>query len=153
MSSITSLFPSLLSFDPVLAKSRIEAMNEAFLSKQSGTGGATGLVLVGIAALAIAVAALVVYLSSARSQRVINNPKKLFKELCRKHELSSSQKSLLGSLAVAKGLSDPCVLFIDANLWELDPAQHPKLCTARICERLRKTRHTLFNVAGSFPGV
>lgn len=139
-------------FDTCLGQSRLEAMQEAFSSIQSGTGGASGLVLAGIAGLAIAIAVAAYYVFKFRSAQVIDNPTWLFHELCRKHELSSGQRQLLALLASAKGLSDPSALFIDAQLWDLDPVKHPKLCTAKYSHRLRVAQHTLFNQTTS-PGA
>lgn len=77
---------------------------------------------------------------------VPNSSRRLFNELCRAHGLSRRDWWLLIRLARHHRLSDPAVLFLDAN-W-LDPARGGA-AWQRHASRLRELESALFTEAAS----
>lgn len=58
--------------------------------------------------------------------RVINNPRSLFRELCRAHRLHRAHRRLLLQMAQWHGLSDPVQLFLDPQRFQ-SPEMHAAL--------------------------
>ncbi len=50
--------------------------------------------------------------------QLYNDPKQLFKSLCKAHELSSGQRRLLLAIARAQNLAQPASLFIEVDRFE-----------------------------------
>ena len=141
-----SFLPSLQLFVQcqldLLAQGRIQSLNQAFLSKDGKT--TTALTMLAIAVLVTVTTALVYWVVKRRSEAVINQPRKLFAELCRAHRLSFGQRRLLANLARSLKLEDQCEIFVNSELWQLDPVQFPQLCKKSTVNQLRLLRRILF---------
>ena len=82
-----------------------------------------------LAGLAVVIAlAILLWLLSRYLQRdgdrSPNSPRQLFRELCREHQLSVSEKWLLWRLASARNLTHPAMVFIDKRCLELESLPH-----------------------------
>lgn len=66
--------------------------------------------------LAVVVGGLVWLSKLKESQAVRPSPRRLLRELCAAHRLSSSEKRLLHTLAANHGLSEPAGLFVQPEL-------------------------------------
>lgn len=117
-----------LSMTSVLAQqSRIEAMNQGLRAYESAENS-SWMVLLGICLLTCAVAGIIVVIVKLRAQQRLCDPHRLFRELCRAHQVTWRQRRLLKSFAKTRKLSDPNQLFLDSSLWAFCPASEPKLC-------------------------
>jgi hypothetical protein len=98
--------------------------------------------LVSIGALLIAVA-VVAYRSSRRRKREFTHesPQRLFRELCRAHGLSFASRRLLKRLAVARGVPNPAILFVDSA--HFDAASLPTSLEP-MADQIRSLRNQLF---------
>lgn len=76
-----------------------------------------------------------------RERRPYNSPRGLFRELCRAHRLRWSQRWLLWSVAHARGLSPPAMIFLKPQV--LSPAHLPPKLAARK-EEITQLRAILF---------
>ena len=77
-------------------------------------------------AVVIAISILLWFLSRVfqrESNESLQNPRRLFRELCRAHQLTYSESWLLWRLAQAKHLTQPALVFIDQR--HLDGALLP----------------------------
>ncbi|MEZ6138528.1 MAG: hypothetical protein R3C53_26900 [Pirellulaceae bacterium] len=135
-------------FLPILAQTRIEAMNQAFRSPQSGNGYAV-MIMIAIVATVFSLAAGIYVYYRRRSERVCHDPRKLFNELCRAHGLNSKQRRLLNNLAQARGVKDPSEVLLDSNHWVLDPTTDKKFCEPKCRNLLLTLQRTLFEVEAS----
>lgn len=126
----------------VLGQGRIQSLNQAFLSKDGKV--TTSLTMLAIAALVIVTTAIVYWVVKRRSEATVDNPRKLFAELCRAHRLSFGQRRLLAKLAKSLKLADPCEIFVSSDLWQLDPVKFPNLCKKSKVNQLRLLRRVLF---------
>ena len=133
----------------LIAQSRIDALANGFQNQEPADysipltvfGGLLAVAILGYACLCI---------RRWQAARIVNNSNKLFNELCRAHELSPGEKVSLVRLASARQLKDPCRLFIDGQLWMLDPTRDHELCKPKQRSILRRTRAKLFPGAGDF---
>lgn len=73
------------------------------------------------------------------------NPRKLFMQLCRAHQLSSGERRQLELLAQLNGLSTPAVLMVDASLWRLDELTSDQKLQSKQRERLLTLQKTLYD--------
>jgi hypothetical protein len=71
-----------------------------------------------LAALFGALAIVSRYLNRQDKRRIFNNPRALFRALCRAHELDRSACGLMHQLAKANFLEEPAALFLDPELFE-----------------------------------
>jgi hypothetical protein len=126
-----------------VAQTRIEALNQAIRTREMADHS-NGYALLGIAVLSIAVAVVTAYLFKKRSERIVCDARKLFKELCRAHHLSWSQRRLLNEMARVKNVSDPTLLMIDQHLWVIDPVKEMGLCQPKMRKRLQIVQRLLF---------
>ncbi len=76
-------------------------------------------VLVLATTLLVLASAAVFWLVKMRSKSEQDSARALFRELCRAHQLSSSQINLLRRLAVGLRLQHPGVLFMDSSVWRI----------------------------------
>jgi hypothetical protein len=71
-------------------------------------------------AVVLAIGGSLWFLSRAiygRKRRTLNNPRALFRELCRAHQLDAATGRLLSELAQSKALAHPAVVFLDPKLF------------------------------------
>ena len=97
---------------------------------------------------AVLLAALLVwhFISSRASGRLpSNNPRTLFRELCRAHHLGASNRRLLMRLAVARGLASPAILFVNPKYFDTEDL--PEVFSEK-SEQLIQLRRQLFGAVG-----
>ena len=111
----------------IVGQNRMEILTEAFSPSSRADSLATGLALLSVVAAALLITQLVYYWYQRRAARVLRCPEKLFQELSRAHRIPRSYRRTLKQLARARGVSDPCSLFVDPGLWVLDPSHDCKL--------------------------
>lgn len=136
-----SVFPSGLIL--LLGQSEIDKMSLGFKEKSNGDIAIPLIVLASVLVLGV-VAFLAFRLYKHYSKRVINKPKRLFSELARAHRLSRRERRLVSKLAAARSLKDPNQLYLDSNLWVLDPTRDHALCKPKYRGILRCARLKLF---------
>ncbi len=124
-------------------RSRIEPINQSLGLTDSSQNYTLGIILALVFVLCIAVAGTI--LLCKRTQQTINDPGKLFLELCRGHGLSRSQRSSLIDLANKRKLQDPNLVLFDASYWVLDPNIDQELCQPKCRNRLVMIQRLLFN--------
>jgi len=73
------------------------------------------------------------------------NPRQLFLQLCRAHQLSSSERRQLEQLAELVGLDTPAVLMIDASRWQLEQLTREKKLVPKQHERLLTLQKMLYD--------
>lgn len=100
-------------------------------------------VLLGLAGLALTWACI--YLTKRFSNKNAANPRKLFKQLCRAHDLSSSERRQLENLARLRGLEAPAALMIDASLWKLDELTSANKLQPKQRDQLLATQKILYD--------
>jgi hypothetical protein len=100
-------------------------------------------ILLGIAAL-LASVAVASYRSSRRSRRDfdVDSHAKLFRELCRAHQLPFAGRRLLKRLAAARGIAEPARLFIEPK--HFDPVDLPA-DLLRAAGKIQRIRDRLFH--------
>jgi hypothetical protein len=98
--------------------------------------------LVSASALLIAMA-VITYRSSRRRKQEFthDSPRRLFRELCRRHCLPLASRRLLKRLAAAHGVSDPAILFVNST--HFDAASLP-VSLAPMADQIRTLRNQLF---------
>ena len=90
-----------------------------FDHQRPADGASQLLIVIGMAV--VAVAALVIWSLVARRKPrhfVSNSRTRLFRELCRAHDLRLSNRRLLKRLAAAQGLETPSLLFVEPKYFE-----------------------------------
>lgn len=130
----------------LLAKSRIESMNRAFLEKRSIDSSSMMLTLGGIV-LVLGLSLLAYYIHKKRSERILNDSKKLFGEMCRAHQFSRAQMKVFRAFSKIKSPADPCQLFLESKLWILDPHSDKKFCSPKARESLSAIQSMLFTTS------
>lgn len=144
-----SMIQPLQSSPVLVAQSRIDALSNAFQNKEPADYTIAMIIFGSVLTTAVlGYLGLVIYRWQA--SKIVNCPKKMFKELCRAHTLSSGEKASLVKLATARKLKDPCRVFIDSQLWMLDPTRDRELCKPKHRSILRRTRTKLFPNAEDF---
>jgi hypothetical protein len=126
-----------------VTRNRIEPINQSFGFSESGSNYTMGIILALLTVTCIAVA-VVIFLRN-RSLQPVNDPHKLFLELCRGHGLSRSQRYALIDLANKRKLKDPNLVLFDASYWVLDPTTDHELCQPKCRNRLVMIQRLLFN--------
>ncbi len=127
----------------ILAQDRIEAINIAFRERKTEDSSKGTIMLVAIV-VAILAAAVVLYLMKKRAERVVADPRALFKELCKTHHLSRKHRRLLRFMSREKKLANPCELLFNAELWTLDANQEQSLCVPKVRTEIQKLRALLY---------
>ncbi|GAB5403036.1 MAG: hypothetical protein Aurels2KO_12670 [Aureliella sp.] len=127
----------------LLAEGRVDVMAQGF-EVYEAEGGQSALIIVAMCLAALAVA-VVVYLYARRRLRATTvEPWSLFRELCSANKLTPRQRLLMRAIAKAKGLKDPCGLFVDSSLWLVQPASEPHLCRPGKVKQIRRLQKILF---------
>jgi len=80
-------------------------------------------------------------LFKVRERRKTNNPRTLFRELCRAHGLSSSERNLLLRLASQQAQYHPARIFVEPQLFDLN--QLPPAAAGDVDE-VKRLRERLF---------
>lgn len=73
------------------------------------------------------------------------DPRKLFLQLCRAHQLSSAERRQLEQLSELVGLDTPAVLMIDASRWQLERLAQERKIDAKQHDRLLTLQKMLYN--------
>lgn len=73
------------------------------------------------------------------------SPRKLFVQLCRAHDLSSSDRRQLEHLAKLLGMENPAILMIDASCWNVDELISAKKLQPTHRERLLTLQKVLYD--------
>jgi hypothetical protein len=85
-----------------------------------------------------------VYFTKSLNAKLAANPRKLFKQLCRAHELSGSERRQLERLAKLSELENPAILIIDSSVWNVDELVAAKKLQPKQRERLLTLQHVLY---------
>jgi len=80
-------------------------------------------------------------LFKVRERRKTNSPRALFRELCRAHGLSSSERNLLLRLASRQAPYNPAGIFLEPQHFDLD---HLPAAAAADVEEVKRLRERLF---------
>lgn len=127
----------------LLAEGSIEAMAQGFRVHEAGRGQST-LILVVVCLAALALAVVIHMYVRRRLKAAAVEPSVLFSELCHAHKLNIRQRALIRSIAKAKGLADPCALFLNPDLWLVEPGAAPDLFRPGKVRQLRAMQKRLF---------
>ncbi len=73
------------------------------------------------------------------------DPRKLFLQLCRAHQLTSKERRELEQLAEQLGLDTPAVLLIDASRWQLEQLTRERKIGAKHHKRLQNLQKMLYD--------
>jgi len=97
-----------------------------------------------LAAVTLLVIGAIIWQTISRRRREFeyDRPPRLFKELCRAHKLTWSNRRLLIQLAAARGLKGAALLFVEPE--HFDVTNIPAALKASAAE-LRRLRHKLFD--------
>lgn len=126
-----------------VTRNRIEPVKQGMVLPESGQNYTLAIILALALVVSLAVAAFI--LLRTTSQQTINDPVKLFNELCRGHGLSRSQRNALIDLASKRKLTDPSLVLLDSSYWVLDPNTDQELCQPQPRNRLVMVQRLLFN--------
>lgn len=137
MNFLMNLQPAAL-----LAQGRIEAMNQGFRMQQHNSYAS--IIMITIVLLALGTAAGIFFYVKRKSQKVVDDPLQLFRELSRAHGLSGGQRKLLLQLAKNHGLKDPCTLFLDSAHFSLDPQADANLCQPKSLKKFLFVQRIIF---------
>jgi len=118
-------------------------MNQAVQPRDTADG-MQGLPLLVLAFGTIAGAVAILYFFKQNAARTTNDNRNLFAELCRLNHLSRRQRKLIGRLASQQKVSNPCHMFLDIELWTLDPERQTPLSTPGIQSELHRLRSLLY---------
>lgn len=127
----------------LFAEGRVAVMAQGFEAHEA-EGGQSTLILVSACLTALVVAVAIHIYVRRRLRAAVVEPWSLFGELCSANKLSPRQRLLMRSMAKAKGLTDPCRLFLDARLWLVEPASEPQLCRPGKNRQIRRLQKLLF---------
>jgi preprotein translocase subunit SecY len=133
--SFDSMCPNLFAWRPLTAATR-----QAHIS-------AGGFVLLTAICLTVTLGVGIYFLMRRQMSLPIENSRALFRELCRMHQLNSSQRSLMLNLASGLKLIDPSSLFVDSTLWKIpDQAANgkEKVLNKQDWDKLRSLQRVLF---------
>lgn len=134
----------MLTEEFVRTTNRVEAVTQSFL-EQPQQNSYQSLIMLAIIAAALLLAGGLYALYLRQTGRIFDDPKRLFRELCRAHGLSLGQQSILMKLVKARKLQNPNLVMLDANLWVLDPTTDVELCTPKMRSRLIHVQRLLFS--------
>ncbi len=133
---------SALSF--IIAKSSLEAIPK-FLSSPKNAEIYNGAIILLLVLLGAGLSWGFVRLMQSFSTRHLANPRKLFVQLCRAHQLSTGERRQLEQLAELNGLSTPALLMVDASLWKLDELARVQKIQLKQKERFLTLQKTLYD--------
>ena len=129
----------------LFADARIEAVHHAFNTRKTDTGPL--LIALLIAVVVLGSIWLGIYLHKRYFCQPLLNPRKLFAQLCRAHQLTRTQRRSLDQLGEILKLPTPSVLMLDARLWQLEELLSSKRIDARKFEKLTTLQRTLYTDA------
>jgi hypothetical protein len=135
----------LTRFDPGLwaQSGRLDELGRKFSTSEFGWGDVLALLLA--AGLLVALGLLLRVLARWQGQvRPCYAPERLFRSLCRAHRLDRQQRRALQQLAAAHGVSQPALVFVSPQWFELTELPPP---LAEQVELLRGLRRQLFGEA------
>ncbi len=127
----------------ILSQGRVVDLSQGF-NMYGANSGSTGLMLAGISLLCIIVAIVIHAVVKRRAARKVNDPIRLFKELCSANKLSRYQRKLLRKMAAAKKLKDPTTLFVDPTLWLIQPGTNRLLNKPATIRQIMQIHRGLF---------
>ena len=104
-----------------------------------------GLVVLLLAMIGLALSWACLCLTKRFTTKPAAKPRKLFKQLCRAHELSRSERRQLEHLARLLGIDNPAILMIDASLWNVEILTNVKLSQPKQRERLLSLQKVLYD--------
>jgi hypothetical protein len=104
-----------------------------------------GIVIVLLALIGLGLTLGCIYLTKLLSSKPLANPRKLFKQLCRVHELTGSERRQLEHLAKLTGVENPAILMIDSSLWNVDELLATKKLQTKQRERLLALQRVLYD--------
>lgn len=127
---------------PLLAETgRLQSLGRGFRgdAAEIGLGDVLGIVAL-VAGLIFVMWLLSRLLARQEHKKPCNNPKKLFRELCKAHELDRTSCQLLHAIATHQRLTQPARLFLEPERFEpanlSGPLKARKKQVARLRERL-----------------
>jgi hypothetical protein len=133
-----------LALNPIFANVSLESILR-FIGSPRNAEIYNGIVVFLLALLGLGLSWACVCLTKQFSNKSVANPRKLFKQLCRAHELSGSERRQLERLASLLGLETPAILMIDASLWNIDELTNAKKLQPRQSERLLTLQKILYD--------
>ena len=104
-----------------------------------------GIVVLLLAMIGLALTWACRYLTKRLIAKPAADPRKLFKQLCRAHELTSSERRQLEHLATLLGIDTPALLMIDASLWNFEILTNAKKLQPKQRERLLSLQKVLYD--------
>jgi hypothetical protein len=134
--------PSIASLLPILCDASLLAAGKRTYSSSSHRGRVSepevdvvGLLLVVGGLLALGLAAWgFTYWQKRREGRVLNSPRKLFRELCNAHGFTRADRDLLLAIAQWHEVEDPVLLFLEPQRFEDTEMQEELDCEAEAKE-------------------
>src|SRR4051812_21202904 len=137
------IWPSTLSFQLQLAYQESGGVWGRFDNKRMSFDANSLIILAGVTLLVICAFVWQLFLRR-RHQRDFwfDSTSRLFADLCRAHKLNRSNRRLLKQLAIARGLGNATVLFVEPD--HFDAADLPPELKASASD-LRQLRHKLFD--------
>ena len=112
-----------------------------------------GFIVICIAStLTIALAVGAYYLMRHRQPSAEGKSRSLFRELCRAHQLSGAQSTLVMRLAKGLKLSCPAVLFVDSSAWHIPEDNSEGGLDRKDWEKLLTIQKMLFMPPGAVVG-
>lgn len=94
--------------------------------------------------LTIALAVGAYFLMRNRQPSVEEQSRSLFRELCRAHQLSGAQSTLVMRLAKGLKLNCPATLFVDSNAWRIPEDSGEGSLSRKDWEKLQTIQKMLF---------
>lgn len=104
-----------------------------------------GVVIALLALIGLGLTLVCVYFTKRLSQKPLANPRKLFKQLCRAHELTGRERRQLEHLAKLLGVETPAILMIDTSIWNVDKLVEAKKLQPKQRERLMTLQRVLYD--------
>ena len=104
-----------------------------------------GIVIAFLALIGLGLTLACVYFTKRLSNKPLANPRKLFKQLCRAHELTGSERRQLEHLAKLLGVETPAILMIDTSIWNVDELVAAKKLQPKQRDRLITLQRVLYD--------
>ncbi len=128
----------------VIANSSLESVLR-FIRAPRNAEVYNGIVVVLLVLIGLGLSLACVYLTKKLSAKPVANPRKLFKHLCRAHELTGTERRQLEHLANLLGVETPAILMIDTSLWNVDELVNAKKLQPKQRERLMALQRLLYD--------
>jgi hypothetical protein len=130
--------------NPLFANIGIESVLRFIRSPRNAEIYNGGVVLI-LAVIGLALCWACLCLTKQFSKKPAANPRKLFKLLCRAHELAGSERRQLERLARLSSLENPAILMIDSTLWKVNELVIAKKLQPKQGERLVALQRILYD--------